>query len=655
MTVTIIRKKLPTAQAEGLLPPTTNVTVTPDPASDAVAPMIIPAEQVAQRVMQCQATVANASRARSPYEAIAEALNLNPDISPPARNCRAQRTLQDIVDRFGKDADLTKTRRRDAISAISRLASMAGLSPADIPATADAVRDILKHLNPAKFGLSERSFTNVVGLLNWTLRQHRPRRYAQPARGEPLPADWAALIESCHSQRLTFGLRRLFRFFAAQNWRPFEVGPDHFDAFLAMLREDTLLTNPERYANSIAVLWRRAADTVPGWPMQVLSPRRKRPGYTRRLGEFPMSFQLDFKNFANSKREIDIANPAPQRILRPNSIRQIEKNIRQIASALVAQGIPIEEITDLSFLVRPDIAKLAMRFFLARNGKKPSAHSGLLAIQLVSLAKQWCQCDPETFPKTLEKLMIIRSHCLLRQRGMTEKNQSRLVNFNDENVIRRFLSLPTMLASLAAKTAQPPQAAFLMRMAVSTAILIQCPIRIANLAAIETNRHLVRSTSGRVGKVHLVIPGHEVKNLVDLDFELHPALVRLIDSFRKNYRHLFSSSPSNFLFPSKRGSSVSCGVLGQGISQVTKKYVGVEINPHLFRHIAAKLYLDRNPGDYETIRRVLGHTSLSTTVKFYAGMETGAATRRYDEAILSYRARARATTTIRGRARHGER
>jgi integrase len=301
--------------------------------------------------------------------------------------------------------------------------------------------------------------------------------------------------------------------------------------------------------------------------------------------------------------------------------------------------------------VRPEMAKVAMGFFLARNGMKPSTHSGLLAIQLVSLAKQWCQSDA----KTLEKLMIIRSHCLHPQRGMTERNQSRLAAFNDESVIRRFLSLPGDLASLAEKTSQPAQAAFLMRMAVSTAILIQCPIRIGNLAPIETDRHLVRSTSGRAGKVHLVIPAHEVKNLVDLDFELNPAVMRLVDIYRKNYRHLFTVAPSNFLFPSKNGSCVSCGVLGQGISQVTQKYVGVEINPHLFRHIAAKLYLDRNPGDYETMRRVLGHTSLSTTVKFYAGMETAAATRRFDEALLSYGARARATTSIRRRAgQHGQ-
>jgi integrase len=645
MTVTIIRKTR-IVDAQSVLPSLAEVTRFRESESTA-PPIFVSPDEVERQSGQREASAANAPSA---YDVIAKEFGLKPTVRPPKRQAQPLRTLQDMSDCLRSDGELSKTRRRDAVSAIERLASMAGLSPADVPATTDAVRNALKNLHPAKFGISDRSFANVVGLLNWSLQRYRAGLYAKPCRGERLPPNWAALIDACPTRRLQLGLRRLFRFFAAQNWQPCEVGPDQFDAFLAMLREDTLLTNPERYARSIAVLWRRAARTVPGWPTQVLSPIRKRPSYTRGLGEFPMSFQNDFKTFVNSKREIDIANPAPQRILRPNSIKQIEKNIRQIGSALVAQGIPISDIKDLSILVRPEMGKLAMSYFLARNGKKPSTHSGLLAIQLVSLAKQWCQSDPET----LAKLMIIRSHCLLRQRGMNERNQSRLADFNDESVVRRFLSLPRKLALLAEGSAQPGCAAFLMRMAVCTAILIQCPIRIANLAAIETNRHFVRSTSGRVGKIHLIIPGTEVKNLVDLDFELDPVVMRLVDAYRKKYRQLFGAPPNNFLFPAKNGSCVSCGVLSQGISQVTKKYVGVEINPHLFRHIAAKLYLDRNPGDYETIRRVLGHTSLSTTVKFYAGMETAAATRRYDDTILSYQARARATTSIRGRARHDE-
>jgi hypothetical protein len=63
----------------------------------------------------------------------------------------------------------------------------------------------------------------------------------------------------------------------------------------------------------------------------------------------------------------------------------------------------------------------------------------------------------------------------------------------------------------------------------------------------------------------------------------------------------------------------------------------MRINVHLFRHVAAKLYLDANPGGYEVVRRVLGQRSLNTTINFYTGLETAAAVRHFDGTILKLR------------------
>jgi integrase len=73
------------------------------------------------------------------------------------------------------------------------------------------------------------------------------------------------------------------------------------------------------------------------------------------------------------------------------------------------------------------------------------------------------------------------------------------------------------------------------------------------------------------------------------------------------------------------------------ITEAGRQYLGVEINPHLFRHLAAKLYLDEHPGGYEVVRRTLGHNSLDTTSKFYAGQEAGRSIRHYDRTILKLR------------------
>jgi hypothetical protein len=43
--------------------------------------------------------------------------------------------------------------------------------------------------------------------------------------------------------------------------------------------------------------------------------------------------------------------------------------------------------------------------------------------------------------------------------------------------------------------------------------------------------------------------------------------------------------------------------------------------------------LKHHPGDYETVRRLLGHKNIQTTIKFYCGLETIAATEQFGKLI----------------------
>ena len=43
---------------------------------------------------------------------------------------------------------------------------------------------------------------------------------------------------------------------------------------------------------------------------------------------------------------------------------------------------------------------------------------------------------------------------------------------------------------------------------------------------------------------------------------------------------------------------------------------------HQFRHAAGALILKHRPGEYELVRRILGHKSVQTTIKFYLELET---------------------------------
>jgi len=70
---------------------------------------------------------------------------------------------------------------------------------------------------------------------------------------------------------------------------------------------------------------------------------------------------------------------------------------------------------------------------------------------------------------------------------------------------------------------------------------------------------------------------------------------------------------------------------------------------HLFRQLAAKLYLEAHPEDLETVRRILGHTSQRTTSRSYADIRTAAAFRRFDDMIAGRSAQALSRLPSKGR------
>ena len=179
--------------------------------------------------------------------------------------------------------------------------------------------------------------------------------------------------------------------------------------------------------------------------------------------------------------------------------------------------------------------------------------------------------------------------------------------------------------------------AYLAAQALAIAILTDAPVRIENLANIDLDKNIVRHGSGRNASVSLYFPAHAVKNDLEVELPLAPETVRLLDTYLKQAWHVLAGAGCRDLFPGRTGMKRSKVGLGMAIAKTTERELGVRISPHQFRHITGYLYLKSCPADYETVRVLLGHKALQTTIQFYAGMEISAAARRYDEVVLSSR------------------
>jgi integrase len=184
-----------------------------------------------------------------------------------------------------------------------------------------------------------------------------------------------------------------------------------------------------------------------------------------------------------------------------------------------------------------------------------------------------------------------------------------------------------------AKDHAPIKAAVMAQLAVAIAIETFAPIRLRNLISIELGKNLIKP-GGLNTPYWLVFPNYDVKNRVDLNFKFDEPLTDLIAEYVDQYRPtLLRGANSSWLFPGEDGQPKNGLLFSKQITERIQKAVGLRITVHQFRHAAAAIYLKHHPGDYETVRRVLGHRSLTTTVKFYCGLETIAASEQFGRLI----------------------
>ncbi|WP_178346839.1 hypothetical protein [Marivita hallyeonensis] len=223
------------------------------------------------------------------------------------------------------------------------------------------------------------------------------------------------------------------------------------------------------------------------------------------------------------------------------------------------------------------------------------------------------------------------------QKGMTRKNRDRLRVFKEAHTLRSLLLLPDRLFAQSQRVTQAHSRGLMREEAISIAILLYCPIRAKNLSGLHLEQHIARPGDGRA---YLVFDEDDTKTYQPIEFELPASVVRMID------RHLATRAPamcpgnSPWLFPRRDGSGpVEPGQLSGRLRRRILRDVGIEMNAHLFRHLAVMLWLDANPGAYEAARRLLGHRDVSQTINLYSGLETRSAMAEFSALVTSTKGR----------------
>ena len=218
---------------------------------------------------------------------------------------------------------------------------------------------------------------------------------------------------------------------------------------------------------------------------------------------------------------------------------------------------------------------------------------------------------------------------------MTDRNRARMRQFDDPENVSRLIDMPAeVLSSLpksgAVSTPTPSGCSRGSRLRSFSSR--RCGL---NLAALRLDRHVVQTRLG--GVRHIVIAAGEVKNREALTFEISEALGELLDAYLNRARPVLMEDAGGFLFPARQGGAKAPAQLAAQIKRAIFLETEIVLNVHAFRHLAATLFLRKYPGEYETVRLLLGHKSLATTVKAYCGIEQTDALKRHDALIDSHR------------------
>ena len=444
----------------------------------------------------------------------------------------------------------------------------------------------------------------------------------------PLTDAWSTLLIRVKEKHKLSNMRVLASYASSRGIEPHQVN-DTLLTDLEIAAKAKMLPRPVQLIRDIKLIWNLYAGKSPGWPAFELTvvSRRKNPSLP--LCALHPSFQQDLAAFMNRSSNGGRFTPRRKGPRSPKTKTDVQQKVLRVVTMLAKRGWPVERLEGLKDLVAKQALDAILEEMWAEGAGAECGHNYNRIRLLKAIAKEWAHCDADILDLLKEAERAFRE----KNDGMVESNRAKLRAFTDDINIRRLVNLPSN-AIVELRPQQPTLGeALVVQSALAVSLLLVAPVRAKNLAAIDITKHIHRVSDANC---YLVFPDHEVKNHVNLEYPLPLGTIDLLDLYLKVYRPLLMPQETSALFISRSARQKTEAELGAQIPRFIKEHLGIHLNLHLFRHLAAFIYLKRHPGDYETVRRLLGHKSIRTTTMFYTGLEHRDAFARFDAIIDSY-------------------
>jgi len=531
-------------------------------------------------------------------------------------------------------ADLSASVKRHWVCSLRQIAKWLDRPVEVTPARWTAIRMPVGQLHHARLGVTAKTVanhkSNVAAALRWFGKE-----YSVPSRGVALSAEWAVLRDSIGDHGRRARLYGLMRYCSGRGLMPASVGDAVVADYLRYRAETTSLATSSMAHRSIARAWNVSAGENPAWPAQRLTEPPVKAQEGPAWEAFPAGLRRDIDKYLAGLGKIrKRPDGRRSRPCSPKTIKTRRAELVAAARMAVKIGTPIESLKSLAVLVHPDVAEPVLDAYWKNNGTEPKVYTIDLAWKLLSLARQ-TGLDEAAIDRLDDIRASLEEH---RHGGLTGKNLALIRQVLTEGIWSEVVSLPNALMrqARADQAHAPVKAAVTAQLAVAIAILSVAPVRLTNLVSIELEKSLIKP-GGPTSPFWLTFPHYDVKNRVNLDFTFDEALTKLIDEYIHDFRPtLVRGSNAAWLFPGEAGGPKTANMFSTQITERIQKATGVRMTVHQFRHACAAIYLKHRPGEYETVKRLLGHRNIQTTINFYCGLATTQANEAFGKIIREH-------------------
>jgi integrase len=550
----------------------------------------------------------------------------------PTRDAGSPPTLEDVLVRLA-NADIPERRRRDLRSAVTTYAKLVGKEAAAISLDLAELRQTLDRMVPAEAQVSAKRWANLRSDLAAAIDASGLIAMLKTT-AVPVGPVWEKLLAGT-PQQVRAGLSRFARWASLRHVGPEAVDDDALARFIAELELSTLVRSLRDLHRKVAQGWNALVKLAPSSKLKAVSVPSFKPA-TRRVDWdiLPASFRQDLEDYlAWCAMPDPLDEGARARMLAPRTRRLRREQIHSAVTAALAAGVQPTHLVSLAALLDAGVVRALLRHMWKADGGKLSAYTHGVAGMLLAASKEWAKLPADK----LEDLKDLRRKLGSLPPGLTAKNENLLRRFDDPRLLRDLIALPDRLWREASRKPPGSARAFLLfQNALAIDVLIHGPLRMHNLSPLTYDRHL-HWPQGQGKPVLLVLGADETKNREKIELELPAVLGDRLWKFRNSIAPRVIGSKPDRIFMTWAGKPRGQGSLALAIAKTVRSRLGIKLTPHQFRHIAAKIYLDQNPGGFELVRQFLGHKNLKTTISAYAGINTKRAGRAHAKLIMQIR------------------